>query len=285
MGARVMGLSAVGFPGGFTVLMAVYRGDDAPLFERAVRSVFDNTLRPDAFVLVADGPVLPALATIITKLETEFALNVLRLPENRGLALALNAGLQVVTTEWVVRADADDINLPHRFDRLAQALTGTPAPDLLGSAILELERDGSKVAVRRTPMTHGAILHYAKYRNPFNHMTVAYRRRLALDCGGYPQVHLKEDYALWASMIRKGAVTHNLNDVLVHATAGRDMYRRRGGLRYARAEIELQSHLVVCRLKSPLLGILHGLMRATVFLLPTGFRDWVYTRFLRHPVM
>lgn len=279
-----MTLSNARFPGGFTVLMAVYYGDEVQLFERAVRSVFNNTLRPDAFVLVVDGPISRALSLIITRIEIEFALHVIFLAENRGLASALNAGLEVVTTEWVVRADADDINVANRFDRLARALIEAPTLDLFGSAVVELEQDGSAVAVRRTPTSHSAILLFAKYRNPFNHMTVAYRCRLALKCGGYPNVYLKEDYALWASMIRLGAITRNLEDILVHASAGRDMYKRRGGLRYAQGELKLQCHLVSCRLKNPLLAIVHGSMRGVVFLLPTIFRSWIYIRLLREPI-
>lgn len=273
--------ASVSFPGGFTVLMAVYRGDDAELFERAVRSAFNNTLRPDAFLLVVDGPVLRRLAARIENLETTFNLDVLRLPENQGLAHALNAGLARVGTEWVVRADADDFNLPERFERLAQAVAGAAVPDLLGSAILEVARDGQMKTLRRTPLTHEAIVRYAKYRNPFNHMAVAYRSGFARRCGGYPVVHLKEDYALWATMLREGAVTLNLPEALVHATADRDMYRRRGGWRYARAEVRLQRHLVRCGLKDPFSATLHGLLRGAVFMVPTILRGWIYERFLR----
>jgi glycosyltransferase involved in cell wall biosynthesis len=282
MGADLTVPSSLAFPGGFTVLMPVYQGNDAKLFERAVRSVFANTLRPDAFLLVVDGPVSSGLAATIASLETEFKLDVLRLPENQGLAGGPNAGLARVETEWVVRADADDFNLPERFERLARTVTGPAAPDLLGSAILEVERDGQVQALRRTPLTHKDIVRYARYRNPFNHMTVAFRRDLARRCGGYPQIHLKEDYALWASMLREGAVTLNLAEVLVHVTAGRDMYRRRGGLRYAHAEIELQRHLVRCRLKDPFSATLHGLLRGAVFMLPTDLRGWIYLRLLRN---
>jgi hypothetical protein len=132
---------------------------------------------------------------------------------------------------------------------------------------------------------HQEIVVYARYRNPFNHMTVAYRSRLARICGGYPQIHLKEDYALWASMIGAGAKTQNLPDPLVHATAGVDMYRRRGGLRYALAEINLQRHLVRCGLKGTTSAALHGLLRASVFLMPAVLRGWIYEKYLRvsHP--
>ena len=141
---------------------------------------------------------------------------------------------------------------------------------------------GKQLAVRRAVAQHDDIRRYAAYRNPFNHMTVAYRTDLALRCGGYPNIHLKEDYALWALMLASGARALNLPDILVLATAGREMYRRRGGLRYALAEIALQRHLVRNGLKSPPAALLQGLARSIVFIFPSFIRGWIYEKILRN---
>ena len=58
-------MNAATFPGGFTVLMAVYCRDSTALFGMAVESVFANTLQPKAFILVVDGPVSIALEQAI----------------------------------------------------------------------------------------------------------------------------------------------------------------------------------------------------------------------------
>jgi hypothetical protein len=253
----------LGFPGGFSVLMSVYRGDDIELFERAVCSVYRNTLLPDAFILVVDGPVSEALHDKIERLRAEYRFDVLQLPSNVGLACALNVGLKSVRTQWVVRADADDYNICDRFARQAAAVIESgDSIDLIGGSIQEVEKDGTQVAVRSTVTDHESIRRFAAYRNPFNHMTVAYRTELALRCGGYPDIHLKEDYALWAQMLACGGRTLNLSEVLVIATAGREMYRRRGGLRYAVAEISLQRHLVRTGLKSAPSALIQGVGRS-----------------------
>jgi hypothetical protein len=121
-------------------------------------------------------------------------------------------------------------------------------------------------------------------RNPFNHMTVAYKTRAVMAVGGYPALHLREDYGLWALLLQRGVTCANLPDVLVHATAGSEMYRRRGGWRYAYGEWSLQSHLVRCGLKSTLSAWAHGVARSCVFLLPPTARGWIYERALRRPV-
>jgi len=279
--ALTMAPETIGFPGGFTVLMAVYGRDDPVLFERAVRSACEGSLLPDAFVLVADGPLPPALQTRVDRLVEEFRIELIALAHNVGLARALNAGLRLVRTEWIVRADADDFNLPERFAQQALAARAEPAPDLMGGTIVELDREGRILASRLTATTHDEILRFASRRCPFNHMTVAYRTSLALAVGGYPAIHLREDYGMWALMLHAGARCCNLPQVLVHASAGREMYRRRGGWRNAGAEWALQRHLMRCGLKGPLSALVDGLLRMLVFLLPAGLRGRVYERLLR----
>lgn len=273
------------FPGDFTVLMSVYKLDSPDLFVRAVRSVYENTLTPNSFILIVDGQVGPSLNDAIQQLQTEFPIEIIRLSSNVGLANALNIGLSKIKTNWVVRADSDDYNLPNRFALQALAIQNNKNDiDIIGGAILEIDEYGKQLSVRRTPEHHSDIQSFAAYRNPFNHMTVAYKVSVALSCGGYPNIYLKEDYALWARMLASGSKCRNLSDILVHATAGKEMYIRRGGLKYALAEVSLQHSLVQLGLKNPFSAILQGSMRALVFILPSTLRGWIYRNLLRKPL-
>lgn len=270
------------FSGGFTVLMAVYGRDDPGRFELAVESVYRNTLRPDDFVLVVDGPAPGDLDRVIRRCAQEHGIRTLRLANNTGLANALNQGLGLVRTQWVARADADDFNLPNRFERQAGALQRVGNElDLLGGAVLEVDEGGSPLGVRAVPLDHHRIAALLERRNPFNHMTVVYRTAMALEAGGYPGIHLREDYGLWASMIAHGARCGNLDEVLVRATAGSGMYRRRGGLRQLRSEWDLQRHLLALgRTRLPS-ALAFGSIRAAACLLTPRLRGWIYERFLR----
>ncbi len=263
-------------------MMAVYAKDNILLFEKAVISVIENDLQPDAFILVVDGPIPDLLFNSIKSFEIKFGISVLYLKENTGLASALNAGLELVRTSWVVRADADDLNVKNRFSLQAEFLKKESNIDIFGGAIQEVDKLGNFLAVRRTVEEYNQIVKFAAKRNPFNHMTMAYKSELARQCGGYPDIHLKEDYALWASMLSAGALAANMPDILVHATTGKDMYRRRGGLRYAVAEIALQKHLASIGLKSKYMAFLHGVLRSVIFILPPFIRGWIYSKLLRN---
>jgi glycosyltransferase involved in cell wall biosynthesis len=265
--------------------MAVYQNTPPELFARAIASVYENELQPDFMVLVVDGPISTRLERQCIVAQRQHGATLVRLEANRGLAEALNFGLSHVRTEWVVRADADDYNLPQRFARISELLDAHPELDLVGSALLELERDGKPVARRAVPLHHDQIRKFMIRRNPFNHPTVAYRRSIVERLGGYPNIYLKEDYGLWVTMIASGALCANLPEVLVHATAGRDMYNRRSGRRYACSERELQALMVRLGLKSRLCAALDGIVRAVLFLSPSLVRRAIYFLALRDPVI
>lgn len=273
-----------GFLGGFTALMSVYAKDDPKLFVRAITSIYENDLKPDAMVLVVDGAVPIILGEQIDDLSKLYNIQLLKLPKNTGLANALNAGLNLIQTSWVVRVDADDYNLPIRFSALAKMLQQNHELDLIGSSILEFESDDTPIACRSLPLKHEEICKFLPRRNPFNHMTVAYKLNTIIKCNGYPNIYLREDYALWVIMITSGAKCANLPDILVHANAGKAMYARRGGWRYAIAEYRLQSLMTRNRLKSKFHGLVDGIMRASVFIAPNILRKTIYERFLRQKI-
>lgn len=260
--------------------MAVYARDDELLFKKAITSVFNNSCKPDDFILVVDGPIPESLKTLVLYFEHLYFIRIIWLPKNIGLANALNFGLANVKTEWIARADSDDYNLPDRFETQIQMCK--LGFDLIGSAIEEVDKFGNTLGFRITPESQLDIIKFTRYRNPFNHMTVFFRTSFVRNCGGYPNIYLKEDYALWATMISKGARIVNCSKVLVKASAGQNMYKRRGGLRSAKAEIDLQLHLAFCGIKSPFLAVFHCVIRAVIFLAPFGIRGFIYEKFLRN---
>ena len=272
-----------GFPGGFSILMALYQKDKASLFDKALDSVFSNSLQPNQILLVIDGPIPLDLENVLVKFHQVFPgrIEELRLKHNLGLAKALNEGLNHVSCEWVVRADADDINLPNRFEALAEMIQSNLDLDILGSAIMEVDETGKILAKRVVPCEQNAILKYAQFRNPFNHMSVAYKCKSILGLGGYPNLYLKEDYALWAKALANQLQVANTEEVLVHATTGRSMYERRGGWRLAKTEIGLQKLLVQYGLKTQLQALVDGLIRAGFCLVPHALRRVVYLKLLR----
>jgi glycosyltransferase involved in cell wall biosynthesis len=265
----------------FSVLMSVYHKDNPAYFRAALASLAPQLPHVDEVVLVKDGPLGGPLEAVVDAQRALLPLKVLALPQNVGLARALNAGLAHCRSAWVMRFDSDDLCLPQRA-ALQRERIGAGALDILGGQIEECEPATLAVTGRRlVPCEAAEIRRFLRRRNPFNHMTVCFRRDFIRALGGYPDIPLKEDYALWARAIARGARVANLPQVLVRARAGSELVQRRGGLRYARSELALQALLWREGVQSAWSSLLVGCARAALFAAPPALRRIVYRRALR----
>jgi glycosyltransferase involved in cell wall biosynthesis len=161
------------------------------------------------------------------------------LPENVGLGPALDAGLAACDHEIVARMDADDISMPTRFE--AQLPLVEAGADIVGTGLLEFGSAPDDVVGRRTPPTDpDEIRRVIRFRDPFNHPTVVYRRSAVRAAGGYTDMALMEDYLLFARMVDAGAQPANLAEPLVRYRVGAGAYARRGGRQLLRSELAVQ---------------------------------------------
>lgn len=231
-------------PPTLTVLMTTYAGTTVDELERSVASITGQTRPPEEFLVVVDGPVPADLdAALEHAASTHPTVRVERLPVNVGSGLASARGLELATGDFVARHDSDDVSLPHRLERQMAAVEEHHL-DLVGSAMLEFEGSPEHVVgVRTNPRTHEQIAARMRLNNPINNPTVVFRRRLALDAGGYADLRYMQDYDLFARMLAAGARAENLDEPLVLFNAGEGMIARRGGWRMLPYEWQVQRRL------------------------------------------
>lgn len=277
----------------FSVLLPVYAGDDPRFFARALRSVsVEQLLAPCEIVIVVDGPVPPQTEAVLEQACTGdlvggIPIRLVRIKHNGGLAAALAAGLQSCRYEIVARADADDISLPQRFAQQLPVITGDlpghdDCCDLVGSAIQEFDSDEHQPGmIRRLPQSPTEIRSVARFRDPFNHPTVVFRKSAVARAGGYRELPKMEDYWLFARMLHTGSRTMNLPDPLVLYRVGAGAYQRRGGREMFSSELALQRAFVRMGFVSPLIGMRNVLVRGGYRLIPTHIRKRIYRMMMR----
>ncbi len=224
--------------------MLVYRNDNPTHFLTAVRSIFNQTVKPSEIVLVVDGPIPDALEEAIIALQNEISfLKLVRFATNKGHGVARRSSLDNCSNDIVALMDADDISLPHRFEEQLEILHSSNA-DIVGGNISEfINTPDNIVGQRVVPKTDTEIKKYIKYRCPFNQMTVMFKKEAYYKAGGYIDWYCDEDYYLWLRMYQKGCVFANTGTVLVNVRVGKDMYKRRGGWKYFKSEAKLQKYM------------------------------------------
>ncbi len=268
----------------YSVLMSVYKQENAEHLQKSIESIAEQTYQTDDFVLVCDGPLTDELNAVIDGAKDSFGpvLSVIRLKTNVGLGRALAIGLVECKNELIARMDSDDIALPTRCEKQVAYMEAHPDCDLLGFQIDEYDYDMEKCIYRRTvPTTHAEIAEFIKKRNPFNHMTVMYKKSRVLGAGNYVDCPLFEDYFLWCRMLQDGCRMANLDEVLLKMRGGESMYRRRGGREYNRCIVHFQDELLRIGLITKKEHRRNKFIRLAVSSMPTGLRKFLYERKLR----
>jgi glycosyltransferase involved in cell wall biosynthesis len=266
----------------FSLLLPIYAGDKAEYLRRAFRSsVDDQTVKPTEVVLVQDGPVSADLAATLAELveASPVPANLVVLPENKGLADALDHGMAACRFDVIARMDADDISLPERFEKQLEGIRS--GLDLVGTGMFEFADEVGTVIGRRVPPTGQRVIElYSRFHDPFNHPTVMYRRSAVEKAGGYIDVGLMEDYWLFARMIHAGARVENLPEALVMYRVGDGAYARRGGLGQLKAELRLQREFRKIGFTTRLQNLRNVIVRGGYRLVPVGIRRIAYRRLI-----
>lgn len=224
----------------FSVLIPVYFKENSDYFKCALDSVLNQTLLPAEIVVVEDGPLTEGLYNIIEHYKNTYGklFNFIRISENKGMGAAMQLGLQNCSYNIVARMDSDDICTKERFYIQYNYLLNNTNIDVVGGYIKEFILNvGDCQQMRMLPLNHDAIIQFAKYRNPINHMTVMFKKDKALNAGGYWHYRVLEDYNLWFRMLQNGCQFANIDKILVHARIGTNMIGRRKGLYYLKMEL------------------------------------------------
>lgn len=229
----------------FSVLMAVYKNENAEWMKLSIDSVFNQTAKPHEVILLEDGPLTETLYAVIEyEKELHPELKILSFSENRGLGRTLREGLKHCTHDLVARMDTDDVCVPTRFEKQLTCFEENPQLDVCSAWMDEFETDVENVvSVRKTPETNNALYEFGKRRNPVNHPVVMFRKEAVLSNGNYQDFPFFEDYYLWVRMLINGCKFYCIQESLLKFRRSPDMIRRRGGLRYAMTEFRFQCML------------------------------------------
>ena len=219
----------------FSVLMSIYKNEKAIYLEECFNSLLSQSLPANEWIIVEDGPLTSELYDVINKYKYNFPelIKIVKLEKNLGLGLALAEGIKHCSYDIVARMDTDDIAMSNRFEVQIRYFIENPDLDIIGVQIKEFDVNINNIISERiVPLSEKKIEKYQKYRCPFNHMTVMYKKQTVLDAGNYMDYLYMEDEVLWANMKKHNAKMLNTSDYLVYARSGKDMFDRRGGKKY-----------------------------------------------------
>lgn len=267
----------------FSVLLSVYRNERPEYLIECFKSIYDNQeLKPNEIVLVQDGPLTDELYEVIKRLKNQLKniLKIVPLEKNVRLGNALKIGIENCTNEIVARMDTDDIAHPHRFKKQIEYLKKNSQIDVLGSYMDEFIDDITDIiALKTAPLND--FKNYMKLRDPVNHPSVIFKKSKVIEAGNYIEILYNEDSYLWGRMLANGCNFANIDESLIYFRVTDDTYKRRGGLQYIRAEIQLQKKLLELGIVNKIEFYRNIIIKNTVRIFPNKLRKIFYIKILR----
>lgn len=268
----------------YSVLMSVYHKEKPEHFAACLDSMVNQTFPTDDFVIVCDGPLTPELDAVLEQYTRQYPamFNIVRLPENVGIGNAANIGLQHCKNELVAKMDADDLAVPDRCEKQVKQFRENPELAVCGGFIEEFDQDPAEpFSIRAVPTTNEEIRKFARRRQPFNNMTVMYRRSAVQAVGGYRSFRRSEDYDLYLRLLHGGYPAGNLPDILVKARVDNSAFSRRASVATLRGCA--RSRWYAYRIGySSLLDVAVCVAGELVILIsPARVQQFIYSKFLR----
>ncbi|MGA3190823.1 MAG: glycosyltransferase [Bryobacteraceae bacterium] len=156
-------------------------------------------------VIVDDGSPEPILAP--SRLREDVPVKLLRLEKNRGIAGALNHGLQSILKQpysYIGRLDAGDTVVSNRFERQYAFLEAHPDCGVVSSFVDFVDHNEKPLFRYRAPSEHLEILRMLHLNNCIVHPASMLRASSLKEIGWYREdLPGAEDYELFLRMARR----------------------------------------------------------------------------------
>lgn len=265
------------------VLMSVYKNDNPGHLCLSIDSILNQTYQDFLLLVGVDGAVGDGLKACLEGYEQFERVRVFWFSENRGLTAVLNNLLEEgkkMQPKYFVRMDADDISKTDRFEKQVKHLEAHPELDVIGGAIEEMEYDGQlNGKVIHYPLTHDECFRFFATRNPLAHPSVMFNAKFFDKVESYNASYKKnQDTELWYRAFIAGCKFGNLEDVVLTFRVSKDMYKRRGGTKFAKEVLKLRNEInrgLGYGLKATLFGYAYYIMAIS----PGWVKKFAYTVF------
>ncbi len=204
--------------------------------EGLIRSLLSVEYPKEKFkvLVVDDGSTIPvSLSEFPEELLQKQTIEIIRLPENKGITEALDTGLRLILDRndalYTARLDCGDTCRANRFYKQVLFLNESTDIALLGSLCLFIDHIKKTRFIYKAAEHHYAIFRQMHLKCSFIHPTVIFRNEIIKQTKLYPYDYpYAEDYAFFFELVKKYK-TYIIQEILVETqinTKGISVKRR-----------------------------------------------------------
>lgn len=197
-----------------SIIMAAH--NEELYIDQAIKSIQNQTFQDWELIVVDDGST-DLTHKICAKYQSQdYRIKILTNEVCLGLPKSLNLGIKKAQGDYIARADADDINHPHRLEKQYIHMEQHPQIDVLGTGAWLLDKKDNRTNCVSLPTKHKDIIALPFLKTYFFHPSVIMRRNFFEKAGVYNETFIRvQDQELWLRGIRLGCCYANLTEPLI----------------------------------------------------------------------
>ncbi len=185
--------------------------NESGFFELAYKSIVSQTY-PDIEFIIIDSSTNDYVRNVIDLSDGRIRYY---WREKRGIADALNYGIEQARGSFIARMDADDISMEERIEKQVAFLNEHPDIMMVGTQGINIDQNGKVCGFSACPINDGDIKAGLLFSNSFYHPTVMFRRLVFDENMRYDSGFMAEDYDLWTRLALKYTLA-NLSERLIY---------------------------------------------------------------------
>jgi len=264
--------------------MSIYYKETVNNLVQCLQSLAIQTLSATEIVIIKDGLLTIELDQALFSWQKKLPLKIVGYKENKGLAYALNYGIQFCSYELVARMDSDDICLPNRFEKQIKYFESNKNAFIVGSNTLEFY-DGNKIidiGEKHYPLFINKKSKILFKGIPIAHPTVVIKTELLRKYKYNTNVYLNEDVDLWFRLLLDGYTIENINEPLLKYRFTENTFLRRNYKKLLN-ELKLCNYYLI-KFNGFSLLLVFPLFRFFIRLLPTKIIKIIYFSNIRQNI-
>lgn len=193
----------------FSVIIPLY--NKAPYVEKAIDSVFRQTLQDFELIVVDDGSTDSSATIARACMDGHKNVSLLR-QQNNGVSFARNNGVVLTDAPYLCFLDADDWWEPTFLEEMGRLIDDFPDAGIYGTNYTIINETKRKTRVAPIGLEDGFEKGYINYCKaysahlgmPLTSSSVCIKRTVFNEMGGFPEgITLGEDFLLWIHVALK----------------------------------------------------------------------------------
>ena len=194
------------------IILATYNNENS--ISSSIESILNQTFTNFNLIIINDGST-DSTATIIKKYADKdsrikfFTNNI-----NLGLPLSLNKGIELSNSDFIGRADGDDIWLPNKLQKQMNYILKNDSINILGTGAILNNKSRSKILFRKKINTRNKGIKLLINDYLF-HSSVIFRSRVLKENKYDEKLLRSQDKFLWLTLLDRGYKIYNIQEPLI----------------------------------------------------------------------